>query len=192
MSLAPGGGWGYVAVLAFRPFDFSRSHHYMKTLILSCFAVCGVLISSTLLHAAPDGASVDRPKTYGGFPPGTTVLLEVSEVEGIPKNKPFPSGVPRFRKGEKVKFTIGLLGELTGPLLSVPFFKSSSRSNAYVMEPRLLGGKEVHATLTKTASGRAAGLSLLFTKTGSGPQIKGYVISYELKRQVVTAGAGGQ
>ncbi|MES2658370.1 MAG: hypothetical protein V4689_07115 [Verrucomicrobiota bacterium] len=162
----------------------------MKTLILSCFAVCGVLILSHPTHAAPEVASVDKPKSYGGFPPGTEFVLEVSQVSGIPKNKPFPSGVPRFRRGDRVKFIIGDLGQLTGPKISAPFHKASPRSNEYVMEPRLLGGKEVNASLAKSENGKAVGLALTFSKTGSGPALSGYIISYELVRKPATAIAG--
>ena len=104
----------------------------MKKLLLQLIVCATALLPFTQAQAA--GA-----KRYGDFLPGKTFSLKVTNVTsakasvtGGTVKSPIPSGIPKFKKGQKVTFTIGAKGELKGPGFSTTFSTGSITSNSYV------------------------------------------------------------
>jgi hypothetical protein len=98
----------------------------MKSLIINTLACCAFLLPITQAQAAGAGS------TFGGFTPKQTFSLKVNYVgagtivgDKITKG-PVPTGLPKFKTNQIVKFTIGAKGQLTGPGFSIPFKKNAS------------------------------------------------------------------
>ena len=90
----------------------------MKKLLLQTLACCAVLLPFSQVEA----------KTFGGFKPGKTFKLKVTEVISsksvgtkIIKKAPIPSSIPKLKKGTTIRFKIGAKGQLTAKGLSIPF-----------------------------------------------------------------------
>ena len=97
--------------------------------------VCG--LSSFTIQCADLAVAGPAGKTYGGFSAGDKFTLKVydaycrkSSISGGGL-VPIPSGIPKFKIGQKVKFKIGNKGQLTGPGFSVIFENSDGYSSYY-------------------------------------------------------------
>lgn len=111
-------------------------------------------------------------KTFGGFKPGlkfSFIVEDVSSSQAIGKSKvrrdvPIPSGIPKFKKGQTVKFRIGSKGQLSGCGFSLPFLYTSSDSNSYEILSSLNRLSSSGASVSKSSSGKPTGCSLVFYK----------------------------
>jgi hypothetical protein len=105
----------------------------MKHLLLKLLLCSAVLIPVTQARAADPAA-----KTFGGFTPGAKFTLKVSKVESTKLQNfvstpcPIPAGIPKFKKGQKVVFTVGKKGEWTCTGMSLSFVKDEGPSNNYI------------------------------------------------------------
>lgn len=106
----------------------------MKQLLLQTIACCAVLLPFSQVEA----------KTFGGFAPGKTFTLKVTEkISGqvdltgkVIKKTPVPAGIPDYKVNQRIKFRIGAKGQLTGPDgLSLPFKNDAGTANVYYIAP---------------------------------------------------------
>ena len=93
----------------------------MKSLLLHAIACCAALLPIAQAQAVEPAA-----KKYGDFKPGDTFTMTVSNATEIGQR---PSGFPQFKKGQKVKFTIGAKGQLTAPGFSINFEPDGTSKN---------------------------------------------------------------
>lgn len=151
----------------------------MKSILLQTIALCVMILPLTELKAA----------TPGGLKAGTTFNLTVTTRSSIKRSQfatdtsaPIPSGIPNFKKGQTVKFTIGTNGQLKADLMSIPIVLADSRSNMYYLRRSSNGSSTMsNGQLTKTNNVPET-LVLSFSKTsGSGFQTVVQVISYVLE-----------
>ena len=105
----------------------------MKTLLLPLL-VC----TASLLPVAQSHAVESASPSFGGFTPGLKFTFKVTKAECTKLEKfvstksTIPKGVPKFRKNQKVSFTIGKQGQLTGPGILFTYQSASQPSNSYV------------------------------------------------------------
>lgn len=138
----------------------------MKSLLIRSIACCAVLLPLATAQA----------KTYGGFKPGDTFNLKldyrtsIKEVGSVVTDKqPIPAGIPKFKVGATVKFTIGKKGQLTAKGLSMPFKEVDAVIHPgdviYLAPPK--NGYPFGDTgrLAKSAAGKPVSLGLDFAKT---------------------------
>lgn len=139
----------------------------MKHLLLQTIACCAVLLPFTRAEA----------KTYGGFNPGDKFTLTVNyrisnkTVGGVTKEKvPVPKGMPDFKLGKKVTFTIGPKGQLTAKGMSLPFMTVDTTSNpghtrvVYEGPPKKNYPFGDTGNVDLNPDGKPVGLSLNFSK----------------------------
>ena len=134
----------------------------MKTLLLKAIVCCAAILPISQAQAG---------KLFGEFAPGKTFTLTVTEVVsvkgslgGVSKKAAVPAGIPKFTKGQKVKFTIGAKGQLTGNGFSIPFETDGGTSNAYVTLPTATKTMADIGTVYKTETNRPSGAALSFFK----------------------------
>ena len=137
----------------------------MKQLLIRSIACCAVL-----LPLAEAGA-----KTYGGFKPGDKFTFTVNyrtsnkTVGTVTKeNVPVPAGIPDFKLGSKVTFTIGPKGQLTAKGMSLPFKGvdtiTGHKRVLYVGPPKSNYPFGDSGTVDLKPNGKPVGLSLSFSK----------------------------
>jgi hypothetical protein len=104
----------------------------MKHLLLQSIACCAALLPFSQAEA----------RTYGGFAPGKTFTLTVTEkvtkkfvLSDVTKNVAVPGGIPNFEVGQAVTFTIGPKGQLTAEGMSIPFEEAVANLNEYWIPP---------------------------------------------------------
>lgn len=164
----------------------------MKKLIVQFVVLCGVLLPLTQAQAGGAAST-----TFGGFSPGKKFTMTVQSVTSsqsigkkVKSSVPIPTGIPSFKKGQTVKFTIGKSGQLTFPAqnmptVSIPLLNSSSRINAYAKLPNITSLSPNGAGVYKDSSGKPVASTLIFYKyridgfTSSGLTIN--QVSYVLK-----------
>ncbi len=137
----------------------------MKSLLIKAIVCCAALLPLTV-----------NAKDYGGWSPGKTFTLKVTEREslkaslsGNAKKVAVPAGIPDYKKGASVKFKIGSKGELTGPDgLNIPFKQDATTANVYATLPTKSNPRANVAQVYKNGK-QPQGASLTFFKvTGSG------------------------
>ncbi|MDB6078504.1 MAG: hypothetical protein JWO82_2251 [Akkermansiaceae bacterium] len=140
----------------------------MKTLLPKAFLVIAM--------ALPLVAATPKPKppvpTFGGFAKGAKFSLNVTDFDSssitgqVTTNPaPIPAGVPKFKVGQKVSFTIGPKGELTGTGFKILFLPGSASiaSNGYINLPSAKNPQPFAATVFKnTTTGAPSGAALNF------------------------------
>lgn len=159
----------------------------MKTQLLSFIALFGALLPLAQVQAGGPAS-----KTFGGFLPGKKFTLTVQSVtssQSVGKKSKssvaIPTGIPGFKSGQSVKFTIGKNGELTGPGFSIPLINSSANINSYAKLPNINSLSPNDAGVYKDSTGKPVGSTLIFYKyrldgfTSSGLTIN--QVSYVLK-----------
>ena len=163
----------------------------MKKLLLPLIALFG----AALAQAQPVQAVI---KTYGGFTVGQKFTFTVQEVvssqsvgsKKVYHNVAIPKGIPKFTKGQKVKFTIGSKGELMGPTadpnpISIPLLNTSTMLNTYAKLPNLKSLSPNSASVSKNSAGKPDGVTLTFYKYRiDGTTVNGLTINqigYSLK-----------
>jgi hypothetical protein len=138
----------------------------MKNLLLKTIAICAILLPVNQAGA----------KNYGGFKPGETFTLKLdyrTSVKAVgtlvTDKQPIPAGIPNFKVGSKVEFTIGKNGQLTAKGLSMPFKEVDKVIRIgdvlYLAAPK--NGYPFGDTgrLGKSAAGKPRTLALDFAKT---------------------------
>lgn len=162
----------------------------MKTIIATLLVAFGAVLPVTQIQAAPIGNTAQfAKKTYGGFAVGKKFSFKVTalssssaDLQGVVKKAPIPAGVPKFKKGQKVKFTIGAKGELKGPGFSIPFKSTSDSANSYVIAPTAKKPNGDIGVVHKTVNHKPTAANLSFFKTtGSGFGTKVYSVTYILQ-----------
>ncbi len=145
----------------------------MKTLLAFIVVACGAIAP---VMAAP-ASKGPQFKTYGGFAPGKKFTFTITEMEsnksdlgGKPKKCPVPKGIPKFAKGDKVKFTIGKKGELTGPGFSIKFASDAGTANAYANKPSKSQPQADIGQVFKDTNGKQTAAALNFFKV----DVKGF------------------
>lgn len=153
----------------------------MKTISLQLILLCGSLLSATHAQAA----------TFGGFASGKKFTFTVQEAKSsqtigtkVKANVPVPEGIPKFKKGQKVTFTVGKKGELTGPGFSIAFLNSSTNANSYAKLPSSKTVSPNGAAVFKDKSGKPLAATLTFyqyrisnyTANGLSVNLVGYVL----------------
>ncbi len=134
----------------------------MKTLLLPLLVCTASLLPFSQAHAVESASP-----SFGGFTPGLKFTFKVTKVECTKLEKfvytktAVPKGVPKFRKNQKVTFTIGKKGQLIGPGLLLTYKSTSQPSNSYVHR---VGSNfnEDEVTIYKDSLGKpvSAGLTL--------------------------------
>ncbi len=156
----------------------------MKTLLLKtivCFAA--------LLPLAQVQAAGLAGKNYYSLSPGKKFTLKVTSVVststdlgGGAKQVPVPTGIPKYKKNQSVRFTIGSKGELKGPGFTTPFKSATADTSVYsgkVVGPNLPNTAAVKTSLTTKTQ---VYTQLAFHKvTGSGLGTKVFFVVYVLE-----------
>ena len=156
----------------------------MKKLLLQLIVCGAALLPFTQAQAAgPAG------RNYYNLPPGTKFSLKVQDVvstvaglTGRPKITAVPTGIPKFKKGQLVKFTIGSKGELMGPGFSTSFKSASSDTTVYT--DKIVGNRlpDTAAVRTSLTTKKAVYTQLAFYKvSGSGFSTKVNFVVYSLQ-----------
>ena len=147
--------------------------------------VIAALLLLPLHNAAAQG------KTYGEFKPNYKFSLKVEEVvsaqvagtflnPGKAKKVKIPKGLPKYKKGQKVRFKIGQKGELIAPGTKIPFKVDGGSSNVYNKNTKGRYPKTDTAVVYK-ANGKATGAALTFIRISGTPfKLKTYTLVYTL------------
>jgi hypothetical protein len=142
----------------------------MKTIALQLLILCGSLVVT--LPAQAEAAPV---KTFGGFAPGRKITLTVQQMSSTvasgtqldTSKVPVPEGIPKYKLGQKVTFTIGTKGELICPNVSgnktlISFLGSVSNANSYAKQATQKTPSPSIASIFKDSAGKPVGASLTF------------------------------
>ena len=153
----------------------------MKNIIIHMIAVCAVLMPMQQVDA----------KTYGGFKKGQKFKMYVHEIikskavgTKISKKASIPKGVPKYKKGKKVKFKIGKKGQITAKGLSIPFNSDGGSANIYSRIKTGTTTKAYTAEVFKNAKGKPSGVVLAFVVSKyAGFQTTTTTVSYILGKK---------
>lgn len=133
----------------------------MKKLFLQMLITVSSLFPLTQIQAA----------TFGGFAPGKTFTFTVKthtsqRIKGstVTQNVAIPTGIPKFANGQKIKFTIGAKGQLTGPGFSIPFKTGTATENDYAKPLSGTLATPDTSLIYKSAPGTPMGVLLFFYK----------------------------
>jgi hypothetical protein len=136
----------------------------MKTKLHPLIAICATLLPFTQLQAAETLAT-----KFGGFEAGKKFTLTVSKrisvrTSGtkVTKGVPVPAGIPDFRDGDDVNFTIGASGQLKGDEFSIVYRSSRYRTNLYSNNPSGFNSDGQAASVSKSSTGRPISAKLVF------------------------------
>ena len=144
-----------------------------------------IMLSGALLPLSQAQAAGPASKTFGGFLPGKKFTLTVqsftsSQSVGTTTKMvvPIPTGIPKFRKGQTVKFTIGTKGQLTVAGFSMPLLSTSTTINSYAKLPNISSLSPNGAGVVKNGAGKPVGSTLIFYKYRiDGSTINGLTIN---------------
>jgi hypothetical protein len=156
----------------------------MRTLIIKAIACFAALLPFTQVHAADPAG-----RNYYNLTPGTKFTLKVTSVistvaglDGKAKRGPVPAGIPKFKKGDRVKFSIGSKGELKGPDFTTAFKTASADTTVYA--DKIVGTKLPDSAAVKTSltTDKVVYTQLAFHKiSGSGFGTKVNFVVYVLE-----------
>jgi hypothetical protein len=98
-------------------------------------------------------------------------------------NSPIPAGIPNYRLGEKVRFTIGRRGELKALGLNIAFKNGNRNVNNY-LNPVTPPNLDVQGSgIGKGVTGQPINMIINYQKVeGTGSSITIYNVSYILKK----------
>ena len=150
----------------------------MKKLLLQTLACAAVLLPFSQAQA----------KTYG-FKPGKTFTLTVDQIVSVKsvgfavaKKAPIPAGIPKYKKGQKIKFKIGAKGQLIAKGLSIPFKADGGSSYVYNSVKTGMTTKADTATIYKDSNNKPTGAILNFIRTKyAGFSSTSNTVTYTLK-----------
>lgn len=136
----------------------------MKTTLHPIIGICATLLPFTQLQAAESHST-----KFGGFEAGKKFTLTVSDRTSVrtngrkvTKGVPVPAGIPDFRVGHDVNFTIGASGQLKGSGFSIVYRTSRSQTNFYSNNPSGFISDGQAASVSKTSTNRPKGARLVF------------------------------
>lgn len=144
-----------------------------------------------MLSATQAQAGGPASKTFGGFTSGKKFTFTVQEMTSsqttgtkVKDKVAVPEGIPKFKPGQKVSFTIGKKGELTGPGFSIALLNSSSNANSYAKLPSSKTVSPNGAAVFKDAKGNPVAATMTFyqyrisnyTPNGLSINLVGYVL----------------
>jgi hypothetical protein len=147
---------------------------------LSLLICATTALSMTPLEARP----------FGGFEPFKKFKLTVTKVTSVKRtgaaviaNSPIPAGIPNYRLGEKVRFTIGRRGELKALGLNIAFKNGNPNVNNY-LNPVTPPNLDVQGSgIGKGVTGQPINMIINYQKVeGAGSSITIYNVSYILKK----------
>lgn len=155
----------------------------MRKLLLKTIMLCAVLLPLSQVQAA--GAP---GKLYGGFAAGKKFKFTVTEVisaqaslTGGTKKVPVPNGIPKFKKGQTVKFKIAGKGQLSGPGFLLPYKADGGTANTY-MTVVTARKPSANVGIVYKSGSQPTGAALTFVKTtGSGFGTKVTNVNYILE-----------
>lgn len=132
-------------------------------------------------------ARVQAGTNYYDLKPGVTYTLKVgtvvstkSALTGATSEVAIPSGIPKFKKTQKVTFTIGSKGELKGPGFTIPLKKAAAGTSVYMVKPT--GTNLPNSAAVKTINKKVTYTQLAFYKlSGSGFNTTTYQVVYLLQ-----------
>lgn len=155
----------------------------MKTLFTA------LIFCTALLPMAHSQTVEPARSTYGGFEPGKTFAFNVvkkvtTRTSGtdVTNGVPVPKGIPAYKKGERVKFTIGEKGQLITSEMSMKFDAKSPAANMYVKLADANSGKRHVAIVYKTSGGKPKAVAINFYSinlSGFNPTIT--TVTYKLE-----------
>lgn len=152
----------------------------MKNLLLKTITLCALMIPLARSEAA----------TPGGLKPGTSFKLTVTTrsstktgTSGTDTHARVPSGIPNFKKGQQVKFTVGANGQLKADAMSIPIFFTEPLRNTYISKLKTNSSTTISTgVLTKRKKLLPEALHLSFSRTSvSALQWEVQNVSYDLK-----------
>lgn len=164
--------------------------------LLPLLVVSATLFLTALLHAAPFGSTTEigvDSISIGEFPVGKTFTLKVTNVYSVkgPESDPLaqiptdvPGGIPKFKKGQNVKFTIGAKGQLEGPGFSMKFVLDEGFGNSYLYKNKGDVNHPGTGHVSKNAKNNPTRVDLSFFKSvfeGEGPGPTLYSVYYTFK-----------
>jgi hypothetical protein len=164
----------------------------MKTLVLLGLAMAAMLSSSNAVEEKKKPKPPATPVLFGGWAAGKTFTYTVTGataaakgMTGDPYPVAVPKGIPSYKVGEQVKFTIGKKGELLAPKgLKISFQADGITSNQYVNIPTAKAPTPHFAFVLKNPSTNepTGGVQLTFyqIKRGKGFSITTTTVSYSL------------
>lgn len=135
----------------------------MKKLFVRALALLAAVAPLHLAEAAPRPAPV-----FGGWPPGKTFTLRVTDVSsytnqgGTNVAVPIPKGAPVFTLGQQVTFKIGKKGELTAPGMKIAFAADGGSANVYVGKPKRGAAPPAASVFKSLTSGEPLNANLDF------------------------------
>ncbi|RYD85139.1 MAG: hypothetical protein EOP84_03440 [Verrucomicrobiaceae bacterium] len=162
----------------------------MKNIVASIIVALAAVAPVSSLQASPVGKTTQfASKTFGGFAVGKKFSLKVTALSassatatGSVTKVAVPAGMPKFKKGQRVNFTIGKKGELKGPGFSIPYNTATDYSNTYLVKPTAKKPKADMAVLRKEINQKVTAATLSFFKTtGSGFGTKVITVVYVLE-----------
>ncbi|RYD48475.1 MAG: hypothetical protein EOP85_03450 [Verrucomicrobiaceae bacterium] len=155
----------------------------MKNLLIALFVSSAALVPATV-HSAPASQTSRSEKKYGGFKAGDKFTLRVTDVDIVKIGGKRPDDIPHFNKGDRIRFTIGKKGQLTGSKdIRLDFDDSTRKRNDYEKirsNPTKLSG---FGYINKTQAGNALRGKLTFTIVSFDNFFPTrYRVTYTLKR----------
>lgn len=137
----------------------------MKSSLFPILAACSVLLPVGSLCAA------DSTTTYGGFVPGKTFTMTVTNATSIrtkgddlDRDVPVPDGWPDLKVGQTMTFTIGDKGQLIAPGFSIAYKSEKDRLNLYSNNPSFSSPEGEAAAITKSRTEKPRVVRLTFYK----------------------------
>ncbi len=151
----------------------------MKTVLLPLIIAAAAILPCQQAEAAK----------FGGFKPGYNFTLKVEEVIsskvtgfGTPQKAKIPSGLPKYKKGQKVTFKIGRKGILIAKDLAIPFTADAGTSNVYNKVITGSAPKTDTATVYKDGKNKAIGAAITYVRiSGSAFNLSTYSLTYTLR-----------
>lgn len=157
----------------------------MKHLFTSLIISCAALLPVATVNATPvNKVTSFGAKTYGGFKAGYKFNLKVAEVTVIKTAGNVPKSIPKFKKGEKISFTIGAKGQLTAPKkVNIAFKGVSANINEYLTTGKDPMKLTSSGRIVKNPKGKPTEGVLNFNiNTLSGFVPNSYQVSYTLEK----------
>lgn len=150
--------------------------------LLQFIVCCAALFPFAQVEAGAAG------KLFGGFEPWkkfefkvTKVISAQASLTDFDKSVPVPEGIPKFKKGQTVKFKIGRKGQLSGPGFLIPFKSGRKTANTYATVETSSRPKANVGIVSKIGT-EPTGVALSFSKTtGSGFHTKVNSVNYTLE-----------
>lgn len=154
----------------------------MKNLLVSAIVAAASLLP--FHNAEAQGMS------FGGFEPNYKFTFTVQDVVSIktqgalapPTKAPIPRGLPKYKKGQKVKFKIGNKGQIIAKGMNIPFSADRPTANVYTRVTTGLKAKTDTCTIAKSSNNKATAATIAFLRYSGSPfNMTTYSLTYTLR-----------